>query len=302
MRKKWSLILLSLIGLCVLLFGLNQFGLLSFKSKEEKQVEVMKAIKNHDVKTLKQLIDHHYPIDFKTKEGHTPLQIALLDQNNEAARLLINSGAKTTSATYFDIVYSLNDYIQLKGSANYKKTINTYVELIKEVDKSNSKADVNVKGDLGNTPLHVAAMKGDPIIIEQLLKLGAKTDIKNNFGATPFQLAVDSGHIEAVKALYRDESQLAVIDKNGDTPIIMAAKTNRIDILEFILTTNKKTINITDKDGKTALIIAADYGSLDIVENLVKAGADKKIKSREGKTALDYAKQRNYPDIVMKLK
>lgn len=302
MRKRWSLILLSVIGLCVLLFALNEYGLLSLKSKEEKQAEVMTAIKNHDMKTLKQLVDHHYPLDFKTKEGDTPLQTALHDQNIEAARVLIDGGAKTTSVTYFDIVYSLNDYIQLKGSSDYKKTINTYVDLIKKVDKNDSKADVNVKADLGNTPLHVAAMKGDPIIIEQLVKLGAKPDIKNKLGATPFQLAIESGHLEAVQALYKDESQLAVVDKNGDTPIIIAAKTNRTDILKFLLTIDKKTMNLTNKDGKTALIIAAEYGSSDIVDILVKAGADRTIKSREGKTALDYAKEKNYPEILMKLK
>lgn len=302
MPKKSIILILCIVGLSALLFGLNKYGLLSLKSKEEKQAEVMKTINNHDLKALKKLIDNHYPVDFKTKDGRTALQVAIHYQDIEAASLLIDGGAKATSQTYFDIVQSLNDYIQLKSSSNYKQTIKTYLDLLNKVADSKEKSDVNVKGGVDNTPLHIAAMKGDPQIIKQLVKLGAKLDVKNKFGSTPFQLAIESGHIEAVKALYKDRSQLSVVDNNGDTPIIMASKTNRTDILSFLLSMNKKTINELNIDGKTALMIAADYGSTNIVEILVDSGADKTLKSREGKTALDYAKARNYPEIENKLK
>ena len=58
--------------------------------------------------------------------------------------------------------------------------------------------------------------------------------------------------------------------------------------------------------GWTALIEAVVLGNgdknhIDVVEALVKAGADVDIKDRQGRTALDHARQRNYADMVKTL-
>jgi len=42
--------------------------------------------------------------------------------------------------------------------------------------------DVNMKGDLGNTPLHYATMAKNSDIIELLITHGAKTDLINELG------------------------------------------------------------------------------------------------------------------------
>jgi len=42
-------------------------------------------------------------------------------------------------------------------------------------------ADVNQKGDIGNTPLHQAAMRGHVSVIKQLLSLGANPRVMNEF-------------------------------------------------------------------------------------------------------------------------
>lgn len=49
--------------------------------------------------------------------------------------------------------------------------------------------DVNISNRLGNTPLHVAAIKGHEEIARLLLEKGADTNIKNHSGNTPLQAA-----------------------------------------------------------------------------------------------------------------
>ena len=49
-------------------------------------------------------------------------------------------------------------------------------------------------------------------------------------------------------------------------------------------------VDAADNRGRTALIIAAELGYAPTVDLLLKRGADRTLKDREGKTALDLAK------------
>lgn len=54
-------------------------------------------------------------------------------------------------------------------------------------------ADINAVGDMTETPLHVAIRKGDLFIVEALLKAGSKTDIRSEFNETPAEKAKKAG-------------------------------------------------------------------------------------------------------------
>ena len=62
-------------------------------------------------------------------------------------------------------------------------------------------ADVNLRGDLGHTPLHYAAMSAQAAAVERLLDLGADTSLKNEFSETPLQVAEVGGHMEIANIL-----------------------------------------------------------------------------------------------------
>lgn len=57
-----------------------------------------------------------------------------------------------------------------------------------------------------------------------------------------------------------------------------------------------------DQDGNTALIRAATNGDVDIVINLISRGANKEHKNKDGKTALDCAKENKHDKIFALLK
>jgi uncharacterized protein len=59
----------------------------------------------------------------------------------------------------------------------------------------------STRGLFGDTPLHVAAIRGDVHIIGLLLDAGAEIDARGEHGHTPLHEAVGQEHIEAVKLL-----------------------------------------------------------------------------------------------------
>lgn len=61
--------------------------------------------------------------------------------------------------------------------------------------------DVNLPGDLGNTPLHYAAMSGQLDAATLLLRLGADPALLNEFSQTPVQVAEIASHMDIVKAI-----------------------------------------------------------------------------------------------------
>jgi ankyrin repeat protein len=64
-------------------------------------------------------------------------------------------------------------------------------------------ADPNVRGELGLTPLHIAALMGRSAVIQLLLESGADPNLAAHSGRTALDLAerAGHGHTEAAKLL-----------------------------------------------------------------------------------------------------
>lgn len=72
-------------------------------------------------------------------------------------------------------------------------------------------ADVNIQNNRGQTPLHIAAQRGDMSIVRLLLTSKfINVDAQDCWGATPLHLASENGHIEVVKLLVAHNAQLNV--------------------------------------------------------------------------------------------
>jgi ankyrin repeat protein len=81
------------------------------------------------------------------------------------------------------------------------------------------------------------------------------------------------------------------------TPCHIAASCNQGTIIEILI---KKGANPNAKDlhGNTPLHVACAYNSLSATTALLKCGANTQERNKEGKTPLDYARKKNYYDIV----
>jgi hypothetical protein len=67
------------------------------------------------------------------------------------------------------------------------------------------------------------------------------------------------------------------------------------------LSRNRSHINDADELGRTALMWAAIKGRTAIVKELLKAGAQRSLKAKDGKLAADYAREGNFTEVVAAL-
>ena len=61
--------------------------------------------------------------------------------------------------------------------------------------------DVNVKDNIGLTPLHMAAGDGRKEVAELLIAKGAEVNMKNKYSKTPLDWAIDFKHTEIADLL-----------------------------------------------------------------------------------------------------
>jgi uncharacterized protein len=184
--------------------------------------------------------------------------------------------------------------------------------------------------------LHAAAARGDVAEIERLIADGERVNIQDANSRTPLHVAVYRKHHEAARALLRLGANPNAFDAQRYDIVTIAAVQNDIEMLNIALQNGANARNVTTPADSTALITAAHLGHVEVVriliahkapldhvnargwtalheavalgnggpnhvatvEALVKAGADTDIKDRQGATALSYARQRRYNDMI----
>ena len=82
-----------------------------------------------------------------------------------------------------------------------------------------SPVGVHTRGGWQNTPLHVAAVRGDLAAIAALLDAGADIQSRGEDGYSPLHEVAEQGHIEAVKLLLERGASLTATNDAGRTPI-----------------------------------------------------------------------------------
>ena len=106
----------------------------------------------------------------------------------------------------------------------------------------------------GDTPLHIAAARGDKECVEALLQLDAPIMLRNAAGKTAIHIACEEGLASIVKRIDKDTSLLATT-KDGDTPLHIAARGGHTECVEVLLKLDAP-IMLRNAAGKTARDIA----------------------------------------------
>jgi hemoglobin len=98
-------------------------------------------------------------------------------------------------------------------------------------------ADVNARHGVGEqTPLHMAARRGNVNSAEALLDAGADIEARDTKGETPLRRAVNCGHPAVVRLLLERGADPTAPDKQGKTPLQAARKPEIV----LLFSTNQK--------------------------------------------------------------
>ena len=160
-----------------------------------------------------------------------------------------------------------------------------------------SGADKNCMAKSCRTPLHLASIEGRFETAKILLQNKVDINCMDSDFKTPLHYSVEKRHLEFVEMLLLNEANVNCQSRTKLTPLLFASRYGFTEIVKLLIQ-NKANVNITDSDNDTSLHLACEYGHKKVVENILLAkNIHLTLKNRDGKTALEIAKEKN--DINM---
>ena len=158
--------------------------------------------------------------------------------------------------------------------------------------------DPNQPDARGRYALSIALREDSDKALDSLLAHPA-LDINavNPNGETPLMLAAIKGQLDWVKKIVK---RGAHINRQGWTPLHYASSGPDNGVAAWLLSQGAD-INARSPNGSTALMMAARYGALDLPAVLLKAGADVNLLNDKGLSAADFAATAGRDELKAKL-
>ncbi|MEA5582008.1 ankyrin repeat domain-containing protein [Nodularia harveyana UHCC-0300] len=228
---------------------------------------------------IKLLIDGGANVNARNQEQMTPLHLVPNSGKAEITELLIRSGADINArsnqdwtplhyaASHLEIAKKLIEAgadltIQNRqGAVIHSQDINPTV-LQLLLDRG---VDVNLRNAQGQTPLHVNRFQ--PTLVKLLLERGAKVNIQDAEGKTPLY----DVNLKVGQLLVAANADLNVQDNLGRTPLHQAVLEEQSffgpELVTLFLSKNAK-FDLKDKQGKTALDLARQLNKTQIINLL----------------------------------
>ncbi|CAI8026334.1 Putative ankyrin repeat protein MM_0045, partial [Geodia barretti] len=161
--------------------------------------------------------------------------------------------------------------------------------------------DIQEKGT-GWSALRFSAERGYSATTEALLKAGANAHLKDKNGDTAVIIAVKRCHPATLRELVRAGSDLNLQNQEGLTPLMIAARSWRTDITNILLEGENINLDIQEKGtGRSAFHFSAETGNSATTVALLKAGANPRLKDKNGDTAVIIAVKRHDPATLREL-
>jgi uncharacterized protein len=148
-----------------------------------------------------------------------------------------------------------------KGNLGLMIALRTPSPKVAQVLTEAPKIELNVLSAQGESPLMLAALKGQLALAELMVKKGADV---NKTGWTPLHYAASGAHLPVMKLLLENYAYIDAESPNGTTPLMMASM----------------------------------YGNAAAVQFLIDEGADPMLKNIHGLTAQQFAQRANRPDAA----
>ncbi|KAK3526640.1 hypothetical protein QTP70_030848 [Hemibagrus guttatus] len=147
------------------------------------------------------------------------------------------------------------------------------------------------RDDRGYTPLHVAAICGQSLLIDLLVSKGAAVNATDYHGLTALHLSCQKGYQGVTLLLLHYQANTDAQDNNGNTPLHLACMYGHEDCVKALVYYDLHTcrLNVQNDKGDTALHIAARWGYEGIMEVLLENGASTLLHNKANQSPLHCA-------------
>ncbi|KAK3582984.1 hypothetical protein CHS0354_027109 [Potamilus streckersoni] len=291
------------------------------------------AAQNEHVDIVRMLITLGADVNHRNHEGHDTWYYAIQSETTDLLQILVESlamsskfGVTTASKPPLCIAAASGrcdkiDFLLQMGlnpmeSDSDKNTFLHHAAMndqFKVIDKFKDKIKVDSQNVKGNTPLHIACLRGYEATVKTLLSCKAEADIKNTKGETALHVAAYSSQItpETVKELvaYTIKTHawesLNAKDFQGNNALHIAGKFAKPNVMwEFRFVRFKDK----DNDGNTPLHEAVRPGEpealhkmLDIFEAFKRDAKINEQNFEKSETALHLAADEGFGECVKRL-
>ena len=243
-------------------------------------------------------------INSQNKDGNTPLHIMCMSHLNSYCRsnildcfkYLILEKKCDLNVTNKQDELPLHVYLKSKDEYFYEEyETNEWEELITMVSNIDSSA-VNIQDSDGNTPLHLACMMNDTIVVTYLSsKFECDLNLINSEECLPLHNALESHMpLEMIHIVGRGCTSKHVQNKSKQTPLHIACERYHLSSKEqnqlLDIVSDDKIVDHKDRHGNTPLHYACKRGSQDTVLYLInQMRCDVNLSNNEQCLPLHYA-------------
>jgi len=154
----------------------------------------------------------------------------------------------------------------------------------------------------GDTRLPDAAMNGDKVLVQSLLKQNLDVNFPQGDGSTALHWAAYRDDVDIAKLLIQSRANVKAKTRLADmTPLHLAATNGSSAMIELLLKVGAEP-NVPNGNGTTPLMLAAASGRTDAIKALLDHGADVNARDfNNGQTALMFAAARNRGPAILLL-
>ncbi|XP_076885622.1 uncharacterized protein LOC143535180 [Bidens hawaiensis] len=142
---------------------------------------------------------------------------------------------------------------------------------------------------LGNTPLHIASMRGHVDFVKKIITLKPHLAMDRDAQKrVPLHITSAKGHTEIVKQLLANPEACLVDDRNGENPVHIAAINGHHEVVKVLVQTRPNAARAMAQQ-ETILHLCVKHNQLEVLKLLIETVGDHEFvnaKDADGNTIL----------------